>query len=272
MFMKGIIRGRFSINLFFRKRVLIISHGHDLSIPLACESSKDLEHYNLMAEKNDLCLYDNKPSVSKSIALDLKAKLIIKVPLLETTDSAHIDSFFKKVKYTEEMDSYYVELSKEYPNAVLDIFPHLLKRESDEIKYLDTDYFKLANEGKYLNFICEVFKENDECCYIEYNFSNINYLSRTIDTLDIIDKTIFMKQVIHHSNEKKDKYIIRDINLLTMFAKEMLRENPMIDLYFFKRPIIIFFGYDLSIPLACESDKDLEYYKKIANKNDLFFR
>ncbi len=199
--------------------------------------------------------------------------LTMDIPLLKQTKHEYSEVFSSNTQ-SEEEDDYYDEICKNHPNVILDVFSKCLDRDSKEIKYLDSDYFKFVNEEKYMNFITDVFEENNRCCYIEYNFFDYDHetLIENIKRLDEIDILILLEQITHFNKEKNNKFMIDDVNLLKLFLRGILRENIRIHLFFKKRPMILFSNFDLSIPLAFKTIEDLEYYKKIASNNNLFFR
>jgi len=196
------------------------------------------------------------------------------IPLLKKTKYGYSEVFLSNIATQDDDEDYYDEICKKSPNVILDIFPHCLDRDSKEIKYLDSDYFRFINEEKYLNFICDVFEENDRCCYIEYDFYNYSHkkLIENMKRLDEVDILILLEQITHFNKEQNNKFMIDDANLLKLFLRGILRENMRLHFFFKKRPLMLFSNFDLSIPLAFKSIADLEYYKKIAKDNNLFFR
>ena len=155
------------------------------------------------------------------------------------------------------------------------MFEDTLKEDSEEIKLLDSQYFKLINEEKYLNFIVEVFEKNNLTCYVEIvafkNYDN-DFLLKILNELDIVDKYILLKQIDVISSTLETRYIIKDKFLLKMLFKCMLRELISIEFYFLEKPLIIFGNFDMSIPLVFKNKEDIPFYKKIAEKSSLFFR
>jgi len=203
---------------------------------------------------------------------DLEIKYMNIIPTLEPTKILYRNEFVRLENKNEDFFDYIVE---RYPNKILDMFENVLKEDSEEIKLLDSKYFKLIKEEKYLNFIVEIFKKNSSICYVEIPaFENYNddLLLRLMNELDIIDKYILMKQKDVVSFTSESKYIVKDENLLKMLFKCMLRELTSMEFYFLDKPIIIFSNYDMSIPLVFKNKEDIEFYKKIAEKNSLFLR
>ena len=180
---------------------------------------------------------------------------------------------FDKVKNLN--DDFFDCIIEKYPSKILDIFKDTLKEDSEEIKLLDSQYFKLINEEKYLNFIVEVFEKNNSTCYVEIaafkNYDN-EFLLRILNKLDILDKYIFLEQIGTISSTLATKYIIKDKFLLKMFFKCMLRELIPIEFYFLEKPLILFNNFDMSIPLVFKNNEDILFYRQIAEKNSLFFR
>ena len=132
----------------------------------------------------------------------MKTRWMKEAPLLTKTDYDYKEFFFSKVKNKHnKSNSYFYKICKNYPNAMLDIFPYKLDDASQD---LISDYIILSHEEKYLNFICDVFKENDEYCYLEYDFFNYGKqrLLDDINTLDLIDREILINHVMYFNKDK----------------------------------------------------------------------
>jgi hypothetical protein len=203
---------------------------------------------------------------------DLGIKNMNTIAKIEPTKVLFRGKFDKIENLNNDFFDYVVE---QYPNKILDMFENTLKEDSEEIKLLDSQYFKLINEEKYLNFIVEVFEKNNSTCYVEIpafeNYSD-DFLLRILNELDIVDRYILLKQIDVISSTSETKYIIKDKILLKMLFKCMLRELIPIEFYFLEKPLIIFNNFDMSIPLVFKNEEDIQFYKEIANKNSLFFR
>ena len=179
---------------------------------------------------------------------------------------------FDKLKCLDDIFDEIVEL---YPNKILDMFPDKLEADSEEIKLLDSQYFKLANEEKYLNFIVEVFEKNGLVCYIEvpaFAHYDDEFFLRLLNELDSIDRYILLEQRDIILSLLETKYIVKDKYLLKTLFKCVLRELMPVEFYFIDRPLIIFNNFDMSLPLVFKEEKDVEYYKNIAEKHSLFLR
>ncbi len=81
-----------------------------------------------------------------------------------------------------------------------------------------------------------------------------------------------LKHLTDLKSTKSNIYIITDSNLLKMFMKGILREIFQTTLYFSKISLLLFSNYDMSLPLVFKSSQDKIFYKKIAEKNSLYFR
>ena len=180
---------------------------------------------------------------------------------------------FDKVKNLN--NNFFDSVTKYYPNYILDIFENQLDENSEEIKLLNSDYFKLINEDKYLNFIVEVFRENSSICYVEIpafkNYSD-DLILRILDRIDLVDRYIILNQIDTISSTSNSNFEIKDKNLLKMFFKCILREIMPIEFYFLDKPLIIFNNFDMSLPIVFKNKEDIEFYKKIAKRHSLFFR
>jgi len=180
---------------------------------------------------------------------------------------------FDKVKNLN--DDFFDSVIEHYPRNILDMFENKLKEDSEEIKLLDSEYFKLINEEKYLNFIVEVFTKNNSICYVEIpafqNYSDHLFL-RILNELDLVDRYIILQQIDVISLASGSKFEIKDKNLLKMLFKCILRELIPIEFYFLDKPLIIFNNFDMSLPLVFKNEEDIGFYKEIAEKHSLFFR
>ena len=192
-----------------------------------------------------------------------------KIPKLKVVKQDYRMQFSKKLD-----EDYFDRVIKQYPNVILDIFHKALEEDSVELEKLESTYFRLENEKKYLDFIEEVFNENDNRCYVNIDFQNfdIPFILEQINSMDLIDKHLFLYQVEEFKEVRDTHFIIEDINLLKIFMKGILRESLRVDLYFPKKSLLLFSNFDLSLPLVFKNNEDMEYYKLIAQKNDLYFR
>jgi hypothetical protein len=190
---------------------------------------------------------------------------------LEPTNILYKNMFDKLKSFDDIFD----EVVEKYPNRILDMFPSQLEEDSEEIGLLDSQYFKLVNEEKYLNFLVEVFEKNDSVCYVEVSaFTQYNdeFLLRLLNELDRIDKYILLEQRDIILSLSETKYVVKDKHLLKTLFKCLLRELMPIEFYFIERPLIIFNNFDMSLPLVFKEGKDVKYYKNMAEKHSLFLR
>jgi len=195
------------------------------------------------------------------------------IPILKNTVYNYEKVFLDELNITNQ-ENFFDIVFKYYPSSILDIFSYCLEDNSHELNYLNSEYFRLCNEEKYLKFITEAFLFNENICYVKINFSNSDYSSllQELNNLDVIDKHIMLHQIISFHSSTNNYFLIDNINLLKMFMKGILREFLRVDLYFPKKPMLLFSNYDLSLPLVFKNNNDLHYYKNIANNNDLYFR
>ncbi|MDR0467990.1 MAG: hypothetical protein LBG67_03980 [Campylobacteraceae bacterium] len=196
------------------------------------------------------------------------------IPKLKTTKIDYAKNFVSN--YTD-MENFFEEICGKFPGAILDVFDTTLDTKETRMSLLRDEYFRLSQEYKYLNFIEEVFSINDNMCFIKLDFrryeaSCASRMFSVINRLDAIDKLIFINQELNLCNCADINFIIEDINLLKMFLKSMLREIMRVDLYFDKKPLLLFGNFDLSLPIAFKNSDDMAMYEKIANNHGLYFR
>ncbi len=200
---------------------------------------------------------------------------MIKNTLDETIVMLQTTEISLRKDFHELSDNLFDNLIKKYPNRILDIYEVKLESDAEEIALFNSVYFKLNNEIKYLNLIENIFEENDNTCYIETTiFKNYSeeLLLRYINELDLIDKYLLLKQIDIFKRKLYTKFCIDNINILKMFLKLMLREIIPLELYFKKKPIIIFSNYDLSLPILFKKNEDISFYEKLVRKHQLYLR
>ena len=185
---------------------------------------------------------------------------------------------YKKDVFTKDYfdDDFFEIVSETHPSVILDMFAERLEVGSKKLKLLESQYFRLSNEKKYLNFIKSVFLENNKKCIvnIKFNLNDYDLLIYHINELDIIDKHILLRQFRHFEGPTSKFFRIEDLSLLEMFMKGILREvfPQYIALYFDIRPLLLFSNYDMSLPLVFKYKKDAKFYENMAKNNELHFR
>ena len=192
------------------------------------------------------------------------------IPLLEPVQNDYRELFISNI----DEDDFFENISTKYSNTILDVFEYCLGEDSKELQYLESSYFKLINEDKYLSFLEEVFLKNQEKCYVNIDFSQVDFtfLLEQLSKMDLVDKHIYLKQEREFQNQKNKNFLIKDISLLKMFIKGILRETLRVDLYFPYKPLLLFSNFDLSLPLVFKKEKDKEDYRIMAEKYNLYFR
>jgi len=197
----------------------------------------------------------------------------MKIPILKPIKFDYLSVFTNDTELND-MDEFFEQISNMYPHTLLDIFDRQLENDAEELKYLDSEYFRLSNENKYLDFITDVFLHNKECCYINIDFSVLRYdgIINQLNKLDVIDKYLILNQEFFLRGNKNKTFLIDDIFLLKMFVKGILREILQVDLYFAHKPLLLFHNYDLSIPLVFKTKEDKLFYEQLANNYELYFR
>lgn len=203
-----------------------------------------------------------------------------KIPELEKMDfssSSFDNEVYKSFFNTED----YVELVKEATrhkkSAILDVFNDTMQIGDQRLNLLSNEYFRLSQENKYLSFFERVFEINDNEAYIDLGGEDdkskiTKIMDRQCEGLAKIDRLIYMNQIDILNNGNNYIYKIENINLLKLFIKGFLREKIWNSLYFNSHPLILVSGYDLSLPIIFDNDKDKKLYEKIANEHNLFFR
>lgn len=203
-----------------------------------------------------------------------------KIPELEKMDfssSSFDNEVYKSFFNTED----YVELVKEATrhkkSAILDVFNETMQIGDPRLNLLSNEYFRLSQENKYLSFFERVFEINGNEAYIDFAGEDdkrkiIESIDSDCQALDKIDRLIYMNQIDILNNGDNYIYKINNINLLKLFIKGFLREKIWNSLYFNSHPLILVSGYDLSLPIIFDNNKDKNLYEKIANENNLFLR
>ena len=197
------------------------------------------------------------------------------IPLLEISDFDFEKNFLLKKQNAD--DDVLEQCIKQYPSGILDVFQECLDKHDPHIKLLDSAYFRLSNEKKYLNFIHDCFVENSTQCYLQtcINFKSYEDMIYFAERLDAIDKYLILNQLqyldVTYSNTKRT-YLIKDVDLLAMFVKGFIREVLHGVLVFKETPIAIYSNFDMSLPIVFFDTKNIDFYKNIAQKNDLFIR
>jgi len=164
-------------------------------------------------------------------------------------------------------------LYENYPNAILDVFENSLSADDPQIALLDSNYFKLTQEIKYINFVNKCFDMCSETCYIniEIDFESFDNFLYYFPLQDTVDKYIFLN-IFKKATKKNDFYKIVDRTLLTLFIKNGLREQMHFTIYFSDIEMLLFSNYDLSLPIVFKKKIDMDMYQKILTENGLFFR
>ena len=177
---------------------------------------------------------------------------------------------FKLKRIYEVEDDFIDTLKKEkYIVKILDVFSYTLSQEDERLKLLDDEYFRLTQEEKYLCFTKKMFELNSNEVYVIVgtNFSNLEVVSYQLTRLDKIDEFLILNFFKSFFNSPFG--LIKDVNLLNLFIKGMLRESISAIIYFEKIDFIISYGFDLSLPVGM---REVERFEKIANGCGLYFR
>lgn len=168
------------------------------------------------------------------------------------------------------------EFFDKYESGILDIFSKQLREDTKDLELLSNEYFLFSYENNYLNFIEEVFNNNDKTCIINLEFSqldDISFLEKMNNGLDKTYQLIFLNNYLKLQNTGDGLFYIKDKNLLKLFFTLLLRESSFINYLFFPNEnIIIGFGYDRSIPVHSFTKESLNNYRKKSKEFNLFIR
>jgi len=246
-------------------QVMVEVNGRNIKVKNISKRTREKEPIMKMGNESEINIQDGK------------------IPELEKTDfsASSFDNEVYKLffNYTDYTD--YIELVDEATRrkkmAILDVFNETMQIGDPRLDLLSNEYFRLSQENKYLSFFERVFEINDGEAYIDWGSEDdkskiTKIMERQCEGLDKIDRLILENQVDILNNGNDYIYKIKNINLLRVFIKGFLREKIWSSLYFNSHPMILVSGYDLSLPIIIDNDKDKKLYEKIANENNLFLR
>ncbi|WP_456433151.1 hypothetical protein [Nitratifractor sp.] len=195
------------------------------------------------------------------------------IPLMQAQDPGITSGFGALGKLLPSASESLDELRDFFENAMLDVFPELLPENDPRIGLLDCEFFRFSAERHYLDFIRKVFVENGGVCYWHtkefYGTDLQNYLYK-IKLMDRIDEMIYSRQF--EIRKGNTLFKITDVQILEFVIRGFLRELLDGALYFPRRPLMVAYSYDLSLPVLCESAEDLTHYRGMAREAGLYFR
>ena len=195
------------------------------------------------------------------------------IPLMKAQDPRLVESFGALGKVLPNVVEGLEELRDFFEHRILDVFPQLLPENDPKISLLDCEYFRLSAEKHYLEFARRVFRENGGYCYWhtqEFRQGDMqNYLYK-IKLMDRIDEMIYSRQF--EIREGNTLFRIEDPEILEFVVKYFLRELIGGALFFERRPLMIVYSYDLSLPLLAETPDDLLHYRELAGASGLHLR
>ena len=195
------------------------------------------------------------------------------IPIMKAQDPRITEKFGPLGRILPNAAESLEELRDFFEYAMLDVFPQLLPENDPRIKLLDCEYFRLSAERHYLEFVRRVFRENGGVCYWhtqEFKLGDMqNYLYK-IKLMDRIDEMIYSRQF--EIREGNVLFRIEDLEILEFAVKYFLRELIGGALFFEKRPLMLVYSYDLSLPVLTETPEDLAHYREIARAAGLYFR
>ncbi|WP_455814869.1 hypothetical protein [Clostridium butyricum] len=147
-------------------------------------------------------------------------------------------------------------------NSILDGF--------NEFKNFTLDGNLVENsELSLINFICDVFKQNNNECYVDFYINKIDK-SEKDNLLNLIDKEhkSLLQQIID-MNHDDVYYKITDIRLIPFFTKLNTRELFFVTFYFTKKPITIWGNYNFKFPCFFNNSHMFNYFYNIAKHSNL---
>ncbi|WP_294405168.1 hypothetical protein [uncultured Clostridium sp.] len=125
------------------------------------------------------------------------------------------------------------------------------------------------SEETIINYLTEIFKENDNECYIDFYINRLDdcEINRLINLLPEEDK-LFLHNIIS-INHNDIYYKITNKNLIPFFTRMNTRELFFVTLYFTKKPVTIWGNYDFKFPCFFNNSDILNHYYNMAEKYNL---
>ncbi|WP_294374370.1 hypothetical protein [uncultured Clostridium sp.] len=126
--------------------------------------------------------------------------------------------------------------------------------------------FSENSEACLINFLLQVFEENDNECYIDFYINKLNEIEikNLMNLIDENDKTLLNSIISIKHNDVY--YKITDKNLIPFFAKLNIKELFFVTFYFTKKPVTVWGNYNLKFPCFFNDDKTLSEIYDIAYK------
>lgn len=161
-----------------------------------------------------------------------------------------------------------------YVSGILDVREsQLTQEEAEDIPIGDIVKYNLGYEGRYIDFIKRVYRENSK----GKNYADI-YLESTessgiltiMDYLDYRDRVVFIELL--RKGLDKTPYLELNEEILETMIKLSSRELSFSTLFFTERDITIWGNYDMVFPVFFKSEEDKEYYKALASEYGLYIR
>ncbi|WP_455795969.1 hypothetical protein [Clostridium butyricum] len=125
------------------------------------------------------------------------------------------------------------------------------------------------SELSLINFICDVFKQNNNECYVDFDIYKIDKTEKD-NHLNLIDKEhkSLLQQIID-MNHDDVYYKITDIRLIPFFTKLNTKELLFVTFYFTKKPITIWGNYNFKFPCFFNNSHMFNYFYNIAKHSNL---
>lgn len=134
--------------------------------------------------------------------------------------------------------------------------------------------YNLKYEDRFINFLEKVYDINkEESVMVDFYLKNIEAdgILKMLDVLDYEDRLI----LINHLKYLKGENIYFKIShkdLMPFITRLSTRELHFCTIYFNKIPLVVWGNYNLSFPIFCKEQQQLDFYRKVAEDYGIFMR
>lgn len=168
------------------------------------------------------------------------------------------------------MNSLPIPVSKlEFKNKVNIRFNNVLDGFNDFKNFTLDGNLVENSELSLINFICDVFKENNNECYVDFYINKID-TSEKDNLINLIDQEhkSLLQQIID-MNHDDIYYKITDIRLIPFFTKLNTKELFFVTFYFTKKPITIWGNYNFRFPCFFNNSNIFDCFYNMAKNYNL---
>jgi hypothetical protein len=191
--------------------------------------------------------------------------------ILEGINESELNEKIKGFIITHEnIDTAY----EKYIYGILDTFDHCLNEEEADRFLTSFTEHNLKQEYKFIEFMKLAYELNEyEPIIMNLPFHEIEstYILYILNILDYADKVAFIEQ-IRRIEGQRTYHRIKQWELLQLYTKLATREIYFPIFHFTRFPMTMVGNFDLSFPLFCQYEDDMNRYKSIAEKCGLFIR